>query len=137
MSDDLKVVEGNGLFGYVPESPAVIDPRALERRRERERREEEERAKMRERIERLPSKEELAVRLIDIADSLLPVDQRIKAMQLYAHLMGFLDSEAKKKKNSDGELPKIMPVPVASTDEEWQRQATKYAERLEKQISAG
>jgi hypothetical protein len=132
---DTDFIDDGGLFGHIPKTAHHFDPHAVERQRERERREAAERAEREERLKNLPSREELALKLMDIAESRIAIDQRLKAMHLYAQVMGYLDNASRKKSGGD-EGPKIMPVPVASSDEEWQKHAASYSQKLEKIVRA-
>ncbi len=134
MSEDTNIIDGEGLFGFVPATPLSFDPHAEARRQERARREAAEKEEMARRIAELPTREELAVRAIDIATSHIMPDTKLKAMQFYAQLMGFMDKDGKKRKGEDETAsgPKIMAVPVSASPDEWEKIASAYSKRLEK-----
>lgn len=137
MSDDLINIDGEGLFGLIATRPMTFDPRIEARRREREAQEEREREDIRRRVDKLPTREELAVRAVDIFESGVMVDTKLKAMQFYAQLMGFMDKSGQSKKPAEeGQAAKTMAVPMAASDDEWQAIAHAYSKKLERIANA-
>jgi len=138
MSNETEIVEEGGLFGFVPAAPMTFDPHAAARAQARARMEAAEKADIERRIATLPTREELAVRAMDIFTSPFPADTKLKAMQFYAQLMGFMDKEGKGAKKGDADSgPKIMAVPMMADNDQWEKVATKYSKQLERIANAG
>lgn len=131
--------ENEGLFGFVPAAPLHFDANAEARRQARERKEAQERAALQARIDNLPTREELAVKAWDIFDSHILPDTKLKAMQFYAQLMGFMGANGKpvKGESDGGTQSKVMAVPVAATAEDWEKAASGYMKKLERLANNG
>jgi hypothetical protein len=77
----------------------------------------------------VPSKEEFAVHVYDELKT-APAKDRLAYMQFFARLMGFIDDKASGVNVNIGGGARIMPVPLAASDEEWERAAKAHQERL-------
>ena len=137
MSDDISMIEEDGLFGFVPRTPMTFDPHAAARAAQRERMEAAEKADLERRVANLPTRDELAVRAMDIFTSMVPMNTKLDAMKFYAQLMGFMDKDNKaSKKAGEDTGPKVMAVPMMASQEDWEKHATNYQKRLEKIANA-
>lgn len=133
MDDTLKDTGDEGLFALVPSVPLTFDPHAEARRQDRLRKEAADREYMEARIKSLPTREELAVRAVDIFETHMLPDTKLKAMQFYAQLMGFMDKDGKGKKAAEPEAgAKVMAVPLAASAADWESKATSYMKKLER-----
>lgn len=126
------LVDDDGLFGLVPAKPMFFDPHAEARRQQQATREAEEKADLARRIETLPTREEMAVMAMDLANAHIHPDTKIKAMQFAAQLLGYSDKAPAKDKGAVTSGAKVMAVPVAATEADWEKHATSYMKRLEK-----
>lgn len=129
---DTASIDQDGLFGLVPAKPLFFDPHEEARRQRKAQQEAEEKADLERRISTLPSREEMAVMAMDLAQSQLHPDTKIKAMQFAAQLLGYTDKAPAKDKGAVTAGAKIMAVPVAATEADWERHATSYMKKLEK-----
>lgn len=125
-------IDQDGLFGLVPAKPLFHDPHAEARRQRDAQREAEEKADLERRVNALPSREQMAVMAMDLAEAHIHPDTKIKAMQFAAQLLGYTEKVPAKNRDAITAGAKVMAVPVAATDADWEKHATQYMKRLEK-----
>lgn len=84
-------------------------------------------------IAKVPTKEEFAVELYTVAREAKAVGDKLRAYEFFAKVMGYVDTG-----RSEGGVnvnimnaPKIMAVPLAASDEEWQVAALNHQKVLQ------
>lgn len=77
----------------------------------------------------LPSKAEIAKKLLDDLETIRDPELRLKFIKLYAELLGYLQKDTININNNITQN-KVMLVPASQSDEEWQNRLVQQQERL-------